>query len=115
MRRARLLALPSLVEGFGLVALEALACGTPVLVSRRAPFTEHLGGNPHVAWCDPVDIESIAAGLRTAAVLPRPTTPPDVCKSHSWSQSALRHEQWYRSVLCNSQRLPVHDPTACSH
>jgi hypothetical protein len=97
------------------VALEALACGTPVLVSQRAPFTEHLSGNLHVAWCDPVDTDSIASGLRTAAVLPRPTTPPDVCMSHSWSLSALRHEQWYQSLLRNPQRLPVRDQTPCSH
>lgn len=99
LRRARLLALPSLVEGFGLVALEALACGTPVLVSRRAPFTEHLDGCAHVAWCEPEDVASIAVGLRDAAALPRPRRPPPVCLEHGWARSAAGHEAWYRRVL----------------
>jgi glycosyltransferase-like protein len=38
-RCADVLAMPSLNEGFGLVVLESLACGTPVLVSNIAPST----------------------------------------------------------------------------
>ncbi|RYY60467.1 MAG: MSMEG_0565 family glycosyltransferase, partial [Comamonadaceae bacterium] len=41
-RLADAVAMPSLNEGFGLVVLEALASGTPVVVSRIAPFTEYL-------------------------------------------------------------------------
>lgn len=99
MRGAALLAMPSLAEGFGLVAIEALACGTPVLVSRRAPFTEHLAAEPHVAWCEPEDAASIADGLRAGLRLPRPAQAPAVCRSHSWARSAAVHESWYARVL----------------
>lgn len=62
-RRAIALAMPSVKEGFGLVAIEAMACGTPAIVSRSAPFTEHL--RPHEAfWVDPLDVHDIAAALR---------------------------------------------------
>ncbi|CAN7338850.1 MSMEG_0565 family glycosyltransferase [Pseudorhodoferax sp. LjRoot39] len=98
MRRADLLAMPSLVEGFGLAALEALACGTPVLVSRRAPFTETLHDTPAVAWCDPEDVASIATGLQQALALPRLMEPPPVCVAHSWARSAALHEDWYQRV-----------------
>lgn len=108
MRRARLLAMPSLVEGFGLVALEALACGTPVLVSRRAPFTEHLADEPQVAWCDPEDPGSIAAGLQAAARRPRAATVPAVCLAHGWEASAERHERWYRTTLAATCPEPAH-------
>lgn len=42
-RGARALVLPSLWEGFGLPAVEAMACGTPVLCSDRASLPEVVG------------------------------------------------------------------------
>lgn len=40
---ARVLVLPSLYEGFGLPPLEAMACGTPVIVSDRGSLPEVVG------------------------------------------------------------------------
>jgi glycosyltransferase involved in cell wall biosynthesis len=40
---ARLFAMPSLYEGFGLGALEALACGAPVLASHAGALPEVVG------------------------------------------------------------------------
>ncbi len=42
-RGARLLALPSLAEGFGLTALEAMACGTPVVAANTSSIPEVVG------------------------------------------------------------------------
>jgi len=99
MRGARLLAMPSLLEGFGLVAIEALACGTPVLVADRVPFTEHLRGSPGVAWCDPEDEASVAIGLARAWTLPRLASAPPVCRLHSWRRSAAAHLDVYQQLL----------------
>ena len=44
-RLADALVFPSVKEGFGLVVLEAMASGTPVVTSRIAPFTEYLHEN----------------------------------------------------------------------
>jgi glycosyltransferase-like protein len=112
MRRADVLAMPSLVEGFGLVALEALACGTPVLVSNRPPFTEHLRDAPAVAWCDPERIESIAAGLQSAARMPKLSAPPAVCVAHAWERSAALHEAWYLRTLHASTTTPAEAVTS---
>jgi glycosyltransferase involved in cell wall biosynthesis len=42
-RGARLVAMPSLAEGFGLPALEAMACGTPVVVGKTSAMPEVVG------------------------------------------------------------------------
>jgi glycosyltransferase involved in cell wall biosynthesis len=60
-RRARMLVLPSLYEGFGLPALEAMACGTPVVASTAASLPEVVGDA--AVLVDPEDVASIADGM----------------------------------------------------
>ncbi len=59
---AELFALPSLYEGFGMPVLEAMACGTPVLISDRGALPE-IGGDSAVI-VDPTSVDDIANGLR---------------------------------------------------
>jgi glycosyltransferase involved in cell wall biosynthesis len=58
---ASLFAFVSLYEGFGLPALEALACGTPTLVSNTTSLPEIVGDA--AILCDPEDVDSIANAL----------------------------------------------------
>ncbi|APW40190.1 glycosyl transferase family 1 [Rhodoferax koreense] len=100
-RLARVVAMPSLREGFGLVVLEALASGTPVVVSNIAPFTEYLGDAP-VAWADPLDVPSITAALDTA-LQRAPFALPAVCRRFSWPASAAQHLAHYRAQPVHCQ------------
>ena len=61
---ARAFVFPSLYEGFGLPPLEAMAAGVPVVAARAGSLPEVLGDAAF--WCDPLDVESIAAAIRTA-------------------------------------------------
>lgn len=55
---ASLLVLPSLEEGFGLPAIEGMACGTPVAASNCGSFPEILGEAGY--FFDPNDTQNIA-------------------------------------------------------
>jgi glycosyltransferase involved in cell wall biosynthesis len=59
------LAFPSLYEGFGLPALEAMACGTPVLTSNTSSMPEVVGQAGLLV--DPLNVGAIAAGLTRLA------------------------------------------------
>jgi glycosyltransferase involved in cell wall biosynthesis len=54
--------LPSLVEGFGLPAVEAMACGTPVVASRAGSLPEILDGAGELF--DPLDPRELLTALR---------------------------------------------------
>lgn len=70
MNRADALALPSLAEGFGLPAVEAAACGTPVVATRNSPLPALLAGGGR--FVDPTSTagigEAIAAVIGDEAV-----------------------------------------------
>ena len=61
-RQATLVAVPSLAEGFGLVAVEAMACGAPVLAANAASLPEATGGA--ALLLDPRDPRAWAGAIR---------------------------------------------------
>jgi glycosyltransferase involved in cell wall biosynthesis len=68
--RAWVTALPSTYDSFGLVLIESLACGTPIVVANHAAPPELV--EPGIgAVCEPDDPASLARALRTALDLAR--------------------------------------------
>lgn len=61
---ARMLVSPTLNrEPFGLVALEALMSGIPVIVARSSPFAEEIGDRQFGLSCDPCDGAAMASAI----------------------------------------------------
>jgi glycosyltransferase involved in cell wall biosynthesis len=67
-RSAAVAVQPSRYEGFGLTALEAMACGTPVVVSNSSSLPEVVG--PAGFTVDPDDTRGIAAAIIACATQP---------------------------------------------
>ena len=98
---AVLVAYPSLGEGFGLPVLEAMACGAPVLTTRRLALPE-VGGDA-VAYTEP-DEDSIGAALKDLvadpdrrAALSRAGV--ERAAGFTWEASAAAHLESYRRAL----------------
>ncbi len=100
-RLADALVFPSVKEGFGLVVLEAMASGTPVVTSRIAPFTEYLHEND-VVWCDPANVGSIANAMAMALTEPLRSRLAQrgvlVARQHDWSNTARAHLPGYQRL-----------------
>lgn len=62
-RRATLFCLPSRQEGFGIVFLEAMACGKPIVAGRRAAVPETVADGETGLLVDPGDSVALAGAL----------------------------------------------------
>jgi len=82
---ARALVFPSLMEGFGLPALEALTHNCPVIVSDIPVFHEILGRS--AIYFDPSSAEDLAQVLERAAQK-RPPVDQSILKKYSWQKMA---------------------------
>jgi glycosyltransferase-like protein len=103
-RTADAFVFPSLKEGWGLVVLEAMASGIPVVTSNIAPFTEFLSTR-EALLVDPESEEAIAQAMQ---MLLQPQMAKSfreqsiqVAKRYTWEQSAKLHLTHYQQLLTN--------------
>jgi len=100
MRRAAVVVVPSVYEGFGLPAIEAMALGTPVVAVRRGALPEVCG--EHASLVEP-DPGAIAEGLAAALDDPGNTASITRARAHAaqftWERAARAHLALYRAVL----------------
>ena len=95
---------PSLKEGWGLVALEAMASGVPVIASDIEPLTEFMEDGKNSLLVSPLDCGAIAEGiiaiLEDGALREKlKTGGADTAGQYGWDRVALEHLSVYRDIL----------------
>lgn len=110
---ADVLVFPSVKEGWGLVVLEALASGVPVLTSDLPVFGEYLRSEANALLVDPSSVPAIAAGMRRLVndkQLRRhlTATGPITAEKFGWQETAQGHSDFYHSILIDtlSNQIP---------
>jgi glycosyltransferase involved in cell wall biosynthesis len=108
LRQATVVAYPASEEGFGLPALEALACGAPLITSEGTAMAEMAQGAAELVR--PGDVAMLADAL--AQALERGKESPEARRRQSlgltvaarstWSASVSRHVEAYKVTLSAS-------------
>lgn len=104
VQAATLFVFPSLYEGFGLPAAEAMACGVPTMVSDSSSLPEVVGDSSQTF--DPEDPGELARMLR--AWLETPTLLAGIgergrerAATFTWQRSAELHAETFRRALAS--------------
>ncbi|MDE2127204.1 MAG: glycosyltransferase family 4 protein [Armatimonadetes bacterium] len=94
---------PAMYEGFGLPPLEAMACGTPVLVSDRPAMPEVVGDAALIAPLEQQQFQSALVRMMTDPALRESLAalgPPRAAR-FTWRSTAARTIQAYKDVTAS--------------
>jgi glycosyltransferase involved in cell wall biosynthesis len=104
--RAQAVVYPSLYEGFGLPALEALAHQTPVITSNTSSLPEVVGQAGYQV--DPTDVDALVSAMTDVLQPDSEQDWPEVAlgqvSKFSWESTAVSTYHAYEQVLTSSAR-----------
>ncbi|HVM40242.1 MAG TPA: glycosyltransferase family 4 protein [Acidimicrobiia bacterium] len=109
---AQLAVVPSLYEGFSLPAVEAMACGVPVLGTTGGAIPEVIGRDGETGFLvPPGDPEALAAGIRRALDAPELSAKVGeagrrrVLERFTWRETARGTAEYYEAVIARKAGL----------
>ncbi len=98
LKKSHVFALPSIAEGFGMVIIEAMACGLPYVASDIPPIREVTNGGIGGLLCKPKNCEDLA--LKIKKLLSGESLRTDILKNvdkhivkYDWSIGSLRNRK----------------------
>lgn len=95
--------LPSIDEAFGLVLIESLAAGTPVVATKSGACPEIVDSAQIGVLVEPDDSAALARGMESALELAKHPSTSDACRERArqfdWSRVAEQHERLYHAAL----------------
>ena len=100
---------PKWVEAFGNVAIEAMACGVPVIAYRRGGPTEIITDGVTGFLVPPDDIGALVAAVAHVESLDRIRCRQRVDEEFSTQAMAARVERWLEAVIAGQEQI---SPTA---
>jgi len=101
---------PKWVEAFGNVAVEAMACGVPVVSYRRGGPAEVVVDGENGFLVDADDVVGLAAALGRVGALSRRACRTSAAENHSVDALAGRVEAWLDGVLGGRPRVDFAAP-----
>jgi glycosyltransferase involved in cell wall biosynthesis len=108
LQNCRFMAAPSLEESFGNVALEAMACGRPVIASRASGFAEIVRDGVNGRLVDVGSVPALAAALRHYMCQDRATegrAALETAQAFSWQTIARRYLDLIERIKSGVQEL----------
>lgn len=109
-RCADVFCFPSVKEGWGLVVLEAIAAGLPVVTSNHPPFTEFLAPS-QARLVPPNSVDALAAAMVAASDPARSRSlvaaSQAILAEYTWARSAQLHGTHYQQLLHTSAPHPL--------
>lgn len=97
IKNARVLAMPSMLETPGLVALEGGALGTSLAITERGSTQEYFGGDAN--YCDPMRVDSIANAVKDAWKEDGNNCSQRIKGHYNYEKVAQKLLSLYRSVI----------------
>ncbi len=116
LRSADVVAVPSIYEPFGMVALEAIACGAPLVVSDTGGLRDLVQDGVSGLRVPPADPDALATAVRMLLADPRRTqvmarSAASRLARHAWPVIAERVGGVYRAAMSSTPPTP---PPPCA-